>query len=141
MFVVGMVIVFFLGVWVIENYGWCWMYYLVVFFVVLMFFFVWKIFRESCYVNFGKVDWVGVVFFIFFVVLMFVVVIRVLNVGWIVKEILIFFGVGVIGVVFFVFWERRVENLLLLFKIIFLRNFVIVNLGIMLVVFGFLMMS
>lgn len=81
------------------------------------------------------------VFFIFFVVLMFVVVIRVLNVGWIVKEILIFFGVGVIGVVFFVFWERRVENLLLLFKIIFLRNFVIVNLGIMLVVFGFLMMS
>lgn len=72
---------------------------------------------------------------------MFVVVIRVLNVGWIVKEILIFFGVGVIGVVFFVFWERRVENLLLLFKIIFLRNFVIVNLGIMLVVFGFLMMS
>lgn len=56
MFVVGMVIVFFLGVWVIENYGWCWMYYLVVFFVVLMFFFVWKIFRESCYVNFGKVD-------------------------------------------------------------------------------------
>lgn len=141
MFAVGMVIALPFGAWVTENYGWRWTYHSAAPFAVLMFFLAWKILRESRYVNPGKVDWVGAVPLTLFVVPMLVAVTRAPNIGWTAKETLILFGVGLIGAVLLVLWERRVENPLLPLKIISSRNPAIANVGIMLAAFGLSMMS
>ncbi|WP_209475407.1 MFS transporter [Thermococcus stetteri] len=141
MFAVGMVIALPLGAWVTENYGWRWTYHSAAPFAVLMFFFAWKILRESRYINPGKVDWIGAFLLTLGVVPLLVGVTRGPNVGWTARETLTLFGVGILGLILLVLWERRVENPILPLGIISSRNPAIANLGIMLAAFGLSMMS
>ncbi|ASJ02542.1 MFS transporter permease [Thermococcus profundus] len=141
MFAVGMVIALPLGAWVTQNYGWRWTYHSAAPFAVLMFFLAWYVLRESRYVNPGRIDWVGAFLLTVAVVPMLVAVTRAPNVGWAARETLILLGIGIIGTIFLVLWERRVENPIIPLRIITARNPAIANLGIMLAAFGLSMMS
>ncbi len=141
MFAVGMVIALPLGAYISQNYGWRWTYHSVVPFAFLMLIISYLVIRESRYITPAKFDIKGTIMLILFVVPALVGVTRAPTIGWTNIQTLTLFGISAISFTSLLLIERHEVNPLIPIDVIYSRNPMIANFGILLAAFGIQMMS